>query len=454
MRSIIFIPGILGSRLDLSGVEVWPPDVLEHISHYKRIDKLLNANVRATAVLGKTYGVPIYDPIMRELDRIAQFLNATRENFFYDWRIDNEVTADRLSVKVASVVRGGATSVTLACHSMGGLVARLLFESRKYNSQSWFRKIDFLVAMCTPHLGAPVALGRALGVEGKDNSLRPQEQRILANDPRYPSAFQCFPVANRAVLYDESVRPPAKLDIYSATVGTRYGLNRRNQQKATATWNSLSIANNKPHHVRYVFLNGSGHTTSDQYFFSGTVFRRIGTTPSGDGTVPSWSSSPGLVEQYSFPGSHLDVLDTPAFKKKLRELFGLTFMTREHSTVSLSLAKRSFEPEEEMEILVIPELASSRIVGRLRVSMARPADGSVSELSSVLLPTGVEVSVNYEGGAAAYIPMKLTAPSVEGLYVLSFESPTHGGEEGPKLAFYVTQRDEVPLQVAPRVATR
>src|SRR5262245_66572945 len=94
MRSIIFIPGILGSRLDLSGEEVWPPDVLEHISHYKRIDKLLSANVRATAVLGKTYGVPIYDPLMRELDRIAQFLTATRESFLYASRIDNERTAD------------------------------------------------------------------------------------------------------------------------------------------------------------------------------------------------------------------------------------------------------------------------------------------------------------------------------------------------------------------------
>jgi len=47
MRSIIFIPGILGSRLDLSGEEVWPPDLWEHLSYYKRIDKLLNANVRA-----------------------------------------------------------------------------------------------------------------------------------------------------------------------------------------------------------------------------------------------------------------------------------------------------------------------------------------------------------------------------------------------------------------------
>lgn len=450
MRAIIFIPGILGSRMDLNGEELWPPELLEWLTYYKRTVKMRDVNARSTAVLGRTYGVAVYDPIMKELDRIARLVTGTRVNFHYDWRRDIGATADLLSVEIAGAVRAGATSVTLACHSMGGLVARTLIEGGRYTAQPWFRRIDTLIAMCTPHLGAPVSFGRAMALEPKEYSVRPQDQKAIADDPNFPSVYQCFPVSGRGVLFDESVRPPAIRDIYSSAVGTRYGLNHHNQRAAAASWSRLSIPN-RPSSVHYVFMNGFGHTTSDQYYFSGTTYRRTVKTTLGDGTVPSWSSNPGLVEQYSFPGSHLDVLDTTPFKKKLRELFGLTFMGREPSElsmVSLSLAKRSFEPDEAIEILLIPELASSRIVGRLKVSAAQPAEGSRTDLSPMLLPTGIEVAVNYEGGAASYIPMKLMAPSTEGLYVLSFESDRLGGE-APKVAFFVSHKDNSTESVQP-----
>lgn len=441
MRAIVFVPGILGSRIDLNGKELWPPDFLEWITHYKRIDQMRNVNARSTAVLARTYGIRVYEPIMDELDKIGRLLTGTRVNFHYDWRDDLAATADLLSVEIANAVRAGVTSVTLVCHSMGGLVARTLLESGRYAAQPWFKTIDLLIAMCTPHLGAPVSFGRALALEPEEYSVRPQDQKVLADDPNFPAVYQCFPVQSRGVLFDESLNPPAKLDIYSAAVGTRYRLNHSNQSAAAASWSRLNISN-RPSFVHYVFLSGFGHMTSDQYYFSGTTYRGTVTTSLGDGTVPIWSSNPGYVEQYSFPGSHLDVLKTASFRKKLRELFGLPFMSRdpsELSMLSLSLAKRSFKPEEVMEILLISELEGSRIVGRLKVSVARPAEGSLSDLSSVLLPTGIEAAINFEGGAASYIPMKLMAPSTEGLYVLSFE-PDRLGAEAPSVAFFVSQK--------------
>src|SRR5262249_16729507 len=171
MECIFLVPGIEGSRLSLGVEEVWPPTPDEMIGGYNRIDKLLDPSTVATGIWDETVILglihyPVYRPLMDKLDEIAQELGAKRVNFFYDWRVDLwkstapfTASSEKLAKAIETSVAGGASSVTLVCHSMGNLVARLVLESPKYKSASWFSKISQIICICAPNLGAPVALG-------------------------------------------------------------------------------------------------------------------------------------------------------------------------------------------------------------------------------------------------------------------------------------------------------
>ena len=60
---------------------------------------------------------------------------------------------------------------------MGGLVARTLLEGSKYKAQKWFKRITRMVSVCVPQVGAPLAVGRALGLEGSMSIQPPDMDR-------------------------------------------------------------------------------------------------------------------------------------------------------------------------------------------------------------------------------------------------------------------------------------
>jgi hypothetical protein len=154
MDSIFLVPGIEGSRLSLGTEEVWPPTPDELIWGYNRIDELLDPSTVATGIWDQTqiignFYYPVYQPLMDKLDEIAQELGAKRVNFFYDWRTDlwtstSPFTAasEKLAKAIEIAVTGGASSVTLVCHSMGCLVARLVLEGPKYTHLGSVKSIE------------------------------------------------------------------------------------------------------------------------------------------------------------------------------------------------------------------------------------------------------------------------------------------------------------------------
>ena len=86
--------------------------------------------------------------------------------FTYDWRKDNTYNAALLSEFIDSVISWtGKDKVNLVAHSMGGIVAKTfikLFDKSR---------IEKLVFIGTPHLGAPEVLVGGLGDEPRVNYL-------------------------------------------------------------------------------------------------------------------------------------------------------------------------------------------------------------------------------------------------------------------------------------------
>ncbi len=79
--------------------------------------------------------------------------------FVYDWRKDNAFNAQLLRYFVLDVLRWTKKiRVNIIAHSMGGLVAKSLIQSNNFNKS----KIDKIIFIGTPHLGAPKSIYTAL----------------------------------------------------------------------------------------------------------------------------------------------------------------------------------------------------------------------------------------------------------------------------------------------------
>lgn len=123
---VIVVPGILGSWQ--IGKE-WKLDPIFHV-----YDNLLEALMAA----GYKEDGPFED----------------KPNLFvfpYDWRQDNNLTAQLLKEKIQQVKDStGKTKVDIIAHSMGGLVARSYIQGNGYRND-----VDQVVFLGTPHLGSP-----------------------------------------------------------------------------------------------------------------------------------------------------------------------------------------------------------------------------------------------------------------------------------------------------------
>ncbi|MFH1583327.1 MAG: alpha/beta fold hydrolase, partial [Candidatus Falkowbacteria bacterium] len=115
------------------------------------------------------------DPIFHTYDNLMEALMAagykedslseSEPNLFtfpYDWRVDNNITADLLKAKINLVKEiTGRDKVDIIAHSMGGLVARSYVEGDDYQND-----IDQIIFLGTPHQGSPESYLKYEGAEG------------------------------------------------------------------------------------------------------------------------------------------------------------------------------------------------------------------------------------------------------------------------------------------------
>ncbi|MGC1938108.1 MAG: hypothetical protein WA697_07630 [Pseudolabrys sp.] len=432
MDTIILVPGGGGSRLTLQNQEVWPPTLLELAVGYNRTTDLRSSNVKVGTILDAIPKLfPCYDvyrPLQDDLAKIAKSCGAQFVNFPYDWRKDVISSTEKLAAKIKSSVKSSSDEITLVCHSMGNLLARVILESGDYSSKSWFGNIKRYVGICGPHYGVPVILEYTLGLDSW-LGISAIDMKTLSKDSRYPSCYQCLPFKGKDVLFDVQSGSPQAKDIYDASVASDYDLDPTNLATAKAMQDKLGFAH-KPPGVDYDLISGSNHTTHETLEFNGPAsYLGAQSDQFGDSTIPLWSSKVAPYTQWVTPGDHIDVLKSYPFKQILYAILACKGLIPELTLIDLpgltiSLNKFVYAPYEEIEILLIPDLRTQELSGSLQ--FARVVGPEARRFVRYQ-----EQPIVYRGPQITSLRSTIAAPADPGAYRITF-SGSHG--TSPKTA--------------------
>ncbi|MEW1845582.1 choice-of-anchor L domain-containing protein [Nonomuraea angiospora] len=174
-KPVIFVPGIMGSKLRDASTEYWPGTLAKLLSiSDSHLDNIMlnddgetdakGNDVYAPEVIMKILGIKsIYAGTVTHLQNAGYVLGdidnpQPGENLFLnpvDWRKSSNHNADQLLDRIETVLQAtGADRVNIIAHSQGGLVT--LAATRMQRSVG---KINRISTIATPYLGAAKALG-------------------------------------------------------------------------------------------------------------------------------------------------------------------------------------------------------------------------------------------------------------------------------------------------------
>lgn len=444
MGSIIFVPGILGSELFLGEEMVWPPTVAEATFGYGRIDKLSDDAVIFGNPIGKVCVRAVYQPVLDDLTTIASGQAGALARRFhamgYDWRRDVRDAAASVAERIDKLPAADRSDLFLVGHSMGCLVLRVILEGPDFVARPWFQNIRSFVAMAGPHRGAPVALVRALGLEGSVG-ISGSDIRRLGGDKRFPSLYQLLPPPGLIALWSGLAGDIAPEDFHTPVVANRLGLSKANLA-ASRSLHKLLARNAVPSHVRYIQLAGTGHSTPLRVDAAGDIFVTRGGIDAGDGTVPLWSALDPRQPGHAAPGAHdsmftnsqLRALLYRALGATLPEVSGLETLGDDGVPViqiDVQVAAITHPVGRPLEIVLAPQADVARMDGRLIVE--RYASGPESERTRVL-----DLEVRVEAANISSLRLETPLLTDRGLHEAWFEDRP-GRRSGAAAAFVVAQ---------------
>ena len=445
MATVIFIPGIMGCAAvptaKIGGskpLSIWPPRGAgpDTIVAFLKSDK-----IKFTEPLRDFLGdcvQPIYGALLDGLEAAGIAV----QSFVYDWRIDVRTLADRL----AAVVAAAADDVILLAHSMGGLIARTMLEDGRHPAA--VARTRHLVCMATPHLGAPLALFRILGLDGLNECvLRPIDFRALSLLPvDYPAGYQLLPAPGREFVFAEN-RP---VDIYAETFFSDAELPWPGLAAAQAMHGTLSRFA-RPAGVDYHLFAGTGIAGTVQ---SGRFEPQPGAngmhrclarveSSEGDGTVPLWSAVPArwadlLVR--ALPVNHIAVTAQPEVIAFLSQLLGQaapSLLAMDTPRARKPSNKASAQPAAPQALLPATPI---------RIGVPMPGVAAGSEIAiTVSFPSGVtaagDLTIRARGKTSSRLvnsvtiaagsgltglKLRLAAPKTPGIYDVAFVPKADG----------------------------
>jgi pimeloyl-ACP methyl ester carboxylesterase len=398
--------------------------------------------------------IPIYKIIEQDLKQISARINSVPVGPYlslpYDWRLDltsSSLVLDDFVTRVNKFVKStGITKITFICHSMGGLLVRLLLEWKfakgKEKAPPWLDNIQRVLFICTPHLGAPTALAKICGLEWTWLVVSPWDMRKFAADKNFPSTYQLLPSADRNILFDARAQKFIRYD--DGSVIAALALTEKNIYKRNDLDGALSLKN-KPSTVTYFFAYGTGHATDEGVILNGLTLAgaRPWSEVSGDGTVPSWSIIEAAakcgppIQTKPFQGSHIGILVTNAFRQFLYSYFALEapplLVNRGAIGIAVSLNKHTYLPNETVDALLIPDEEAREISGSLTLSRVS-ANGRSSHVANLQ-------DLEIRGGTTRYLASKLIAPQKPGLYRLDFGGIDASHRSSTELAGWFVVQD-------------
>lgn len=292
MPQVIFVPGVFGCTMvrHSDNFELWPPvGQSVPVSVDERVQGLLDPATRPGEIISwiedPFLHTPEYGPVLRV---IAKMQDVTLQKFPYDWRKDLTTDApDALASFLDTMPQG--QRLILVGHSMGGLLIRWLLESGRYKDRPWFKAIDQFVSICVPHLGAPVALFRILGLEGIE--------------PIVFGGSACKQLASRPDLYPAAhqLLPPSSIQKVVFANGTHSTVENAFPDLPKAGFTALAKLHTvldrfaRPKSITYQLAYGRGLSTVSSIqatTISDPQPKEL--FDSGDTTVPGWSACPSI----------------------------------------------------------------------------------------------------------------------------------------------------------------
>jgi len=154
-RPLVFIPGILGSKLcDSSGAVVWGER--SSLSNFYKLEitgkpsdiKLHPCGtIDEIQMLGRFWSINEYNKLYDALEQAGYKRNENLYVFDYDWRLSNYDNAKLFDAFIKKFI--GSREFDILAHSMGGIISRIVMD--KYDSTKSLQRIIYLG---TPFLGS------------------------------------------------------------------------------------------------------------------------------------------------------------------------------------------------------------------------------------------------------------------------------------------------------------
>lgn len=239
-QPVVFIHGHMGGVLvDSLGKKVWlsprmglgleTPNLslpIEWDNNIQKKDELKAVEpIKEVSILFGLIGKKIYGPW---LEAVNQFSNIEFYNFSYDWRRDNNETADLFAEFLKKIKqKHGGKKVQVVSHSMGGIITLTIWnENPDLIDKVVFAGVPFrggLGYLDNLYLGTPVGLNNKI--------LSPE---VIFTHPTFCAFFpagQDF--ENQDLLVDENGKP-IEVDYYNIEDWKRLGFGpyaRQNQKK-------------------------------------------------------------------------------------------------------------------------------------------------------------------------------------------------------------------------------
>lgn len=350
-RVVVFIPGIMGSKLrepdGAGGRPLWYEHIRKSVSQLVRDPPLLKWQPgsglepyevlhKVTIPFKRAFNVGICQHLSKELADMALIKQLfTYQEYPYDWRQDITETARQLGEWFdqfgferdahGAQKKEDEPRIALVCHSMGGLVVAIAMRRGYINPENVYR----YVTIGSPLTGAPAAfrglydLGYLPGMEWMEFAFNWRWNRIksrtilLESLQSFASSYQLFP-------------PLAEDFVELAGGGTINPLarsvipldKRQAAQAAHLMLDGLETFLKKSPQLEYLFIYGDDKDNTDYRFkarenakseaYEGVICRN---KTDGDGTVPIESATlKNRRANYRYPvlgASHMSMCNNP-----------------------------------------------------------------------------------------------------------------------------------------------
>jgi pimeloyl-ACP methyl ester carboxylesterase len=305
-RPVVFVPGILGSRLcDAHENVVW--GTRNSFSNLAQLELDVPSNpvlhpcglVEEIQILGSLWTHNTYKSWMTGLADIG--FSPEKKNLFifaYDWRFSNFENAKRLDAFIAQNI-GSGRKFDIVAHSMGGIVSRIYLD--EYASA---RSVQQIIYLGTPFLGSMNAFGTIKEGWGWPFDAMAGGQEVVARVsvsfagmlellPRYEECCYIRKVDNSRKyldIFDPQVwqslgwlpvaySNPQKFARFAEALKRSKGLTPLLSQPAPTGVYEMIFASDIHDTLRLLGMK-EGATTPPDWVF---------TSSKGDGTVPVWS---------------------------------------------------------------------------------------------------------------------------------------------------------------------